>query len=444
MDLETTKLSGWGRLPVVEGREALSEELEGASAGATLTRGLGRSYGDASLPASPGDRVLCTRRADRVLAFDPATGRLRAEAGLSLWSIHNLFGPRGFVSPVLTGTSYVTLGGMVASDVHGKNHHVAGTFGAHVEALRMRVADGRVLEVGEGSEPELFLATQGGMGLTGHLLEVEVKLERVASPWLMGRTQRVRDLDEMVGTLAEESRRWPHAAAWVDSTTRGAGMGRGLLSLGRYAQAGEAPAQPPRFRENLAVPFELPGWVVAPWSIRIFNVLWQHLPRASHEHVVHPQAFFHPLDGVRHWNRLYGRRGFAQYQCVLPQEGDGRSVQRFFEVLTRMGGASPVSVLKNCGPEGRGVLSFPRPGITVALDLPFRRGHTQRLVDALNQVVIESGGRIYLTKDALTRPEHLRAMETTRLARFQEIRRKWDPDGRLRSALSVRLLGDAA
>jgi decaprenylphospho-beta-D-ribofuranose 2-oxidase len=437
------KLAGWGRLPVVDGIEDVPEELESASAGASLSRGLGRSYGDASLPASPSDRVLCTRRADRILAFDPSSGRLRAEAGLSLWDVHRTFGPLGFASPVLTGTSYVTLGGMLASDVHGKNHHVAGTFGAHVDAVRMRVADGRVLEVSEANEPELFLATQGGMGLTGHVLELELRLERVASPWLVAQTRRVRDLDELVETLDAESRRWPHAAAWVDCTSRGRNMGRGLLNLGRYAAAGEAPSEAPRFVENLEVPFDLPGWVVAPWSIRIFNALWVRLPRSSSDQLVRPQTFFHPLDGVRHWNRLYGKRGFAQYQCVLPIDGDGRSVQSFFEVLTRMGGASPVSVLKNCGPEGRGVLSFPMPGISVAIDLPFVRGHTQRVIDALNEVVIDAGGRIYLTKDALTRREHLRAMEP-RLARFQEIRRKWDPDGRLRSALSARLLDDPA
>ena len=207
--------------------------------------------------------------------------------------------------------------------------------------------------------------------------------------------------------------------------------------------AHEAPAAPPRLRERIAVPFDLPGWVVAP----VEHPHLQHRlpPPAPHDRRAAssiPQPFFHPLDFLRHWNRLYGRRGFAQYQCVLPFSSDGRSVQRFFEVLTRLGGASPVSVLKNCGPEGRGVLSFPMPGISVALDLPFRRGHTQALVDALNEVVIEAGGRIYLTKDALTRPEHLRAMEP-RLPRFQEIRRKWDPERRLRSALSVRLLGDS-
>lgn len=436
------QLSGWGRLPVVEGRERLAEDLVEASRGVALTRGLGRSYGDASLPA-PGDTVLCTRRADRVLCFDGQTGVLRAEAGLSLLEVNRLFPRRGFASPVQPGTQYVTLGGMAASDVHGKNHHVAGSFGEHVRALRMRVADGRLLEVTEENEPELFRATLGGMGLTGHILEVEVQLERIPSPWIWCETRRVRDLDELVTELRAASTRWPFTMSWADCTARGASMGRGLLTLGRYAEPDEAPAEPPTMRERIAVPFDLPGWVVAPWSIRIFNVLYYQL-RGSFplSRCVHPQPFFYPLDAVRHWNRLYGRRGFAQYQCVLPLDRDGAVYRRFFEVLTRLGGASPVVVIKDCGAEGRGLLSFPMPGITVALDLPFRR-HTQELVDALNAVVIEAGGRIYLTKDSLTRPEHLRAMEP-RLARFEQVRRKWDPNGTLRSVQSLRLLGDTA
>jgi FAD/FMN-containing dehydrogenase len=232
--------------------------------------------------------------------------------------------------------------------------------------------------------------------------------------------------------------------AWVDCTARGADMGRGILTVGRYAARDEAPSASPEMREGIAVPFDLPSWCVATWSIRVFNALYyQLMGRRTWRGVIHPQPFFYPLDAIHHWNRLYGRRGFAQYQCVLPLASDGRAYRRFFEVLTRHGGASPVSVIKDCGPEGRGMLSFPKPGISIALDLPMRGGRTQALVDALNQVVIEAGGRIYLTKDALTRPEHLRAMEP-RLEGFREVRRKWDPDGTLRSAQSVRLLGDAA
>src|SRR5262245_17089706 len=255
MSVPMKEISGWGRHPVVRGEEREAEDLEAASEGAALSRGLGRSYGDASLPAR--GLALGTRRADRILSFDPAQGILRAEAGLSLRDLNQVFPARGWASPVSPGTQYVTLGGMVASDVHGKNHHVAGTFGEHVRALRMRVGDGRVLEVDESSEPELFRATLGGMGLTGHILEVAVELERIPSFWISGRSERAHDLDELIGVLRAASARAPFAAAWVDTTARGASLGRGIVTSGRYAEAHEAPPDAPPLRERLAVPFAL-------------------------------------------------------------------------------------------------------------------------------------------------------------------------------------------
>lgn len=439
-----SELSGWGRFPVVDGTERVSENFEAATAGAALSRGLGRSYGDASLPSSGDDVVANSRRADRMLAFDPGTSVLRAEAGLSLRELNRIFLPRGFASPVSPGTQYVTLGGMVASDVHGGNHHVAGTFGEHVRSLRMRVADGRVLEVSERSEPELFRATLGGMGLTGHILEVEFGLERIPSAWIYQESRRVRDLDDLVETLLDASRKWPFTKSWFDSTKRGPTMGRGISIVGRWAEPSEAPPRPPVLHERISVPFAPPLSLVNGLTVALFNSLWFHKQSEKlRTEVVHPQAFFWPLDGVRHWNRLYGSRGFAQYQCVLPIENDTRVVRRFFGAMTRRGCPSPVSVVKDCGPEGRGMLSFPKPGISIALDVPLRGAKTQALVDALNEIVLESGGRIYLTKDSLTRADHFRAMEP-RLAGWNEVRRKWDPERRLRSALSVRLLGDEA
>jgi FAD/FMN-containing dehydrogenase len=430
---------------VVEGTERASENFEAATLGANLSRGLGRSYGDASLPVAPTDVLANSRRADRVLAFDPATGVLRAEAGLSLRELNRMILRRGFASPVSPGTQYVTLGGMVAADVHGGNHHVAGTFGQHVTSLRMRVADGRVLEVSERSEPELFRATLGGMGLTGHVLEVEFTLERIPSAWLYQETRRVRDLDDLVETLLASSRKWPFTKCWFDSTKRGPTMGRGVFFAARWAEPGEAPEQPPELRERISLPFELPIGLVNGLTVAVFNTLWFHKESESVKTgIVHPQAFFWPLDGVRNWNRLYGPRGFAQYQCVLPIERDTRVVRRFFAAMTRRGCASPVSVVKDCGPEGKGTISFPKPGISIAVDVPLRRGgKTQALVDALNEIVLEAGGRIYLAKDVLTRADHFRAMEP-RLAGWNEVRRKWDPERTLRSALSVRLLGDDA
>src|SRR5262245_46635891 len=221
------KLAGWGRVPVREAEEVLDEDLRAAVQGASLTRGLGRSYGDASLPYRAGARVAASRRADRLLAFDPASGVLRAEAGLSLARLHDLFLPLGFASPVAPGTEHVTLGGMVAADVHGKNHHRAGTFGAHVRALRLALADGRELEVSDGCEPELFLATQGGMGLTGHVLEVELALERVPSAWIWQELEPVRDLGELLEKLAAASQDWSHTVVHVDPLASGRALGRG-------------------------------------------------------------------------------------------------------------------------------------------------------------------------------------------------------------------------
>lgn len=438
------EISGWGRCPVIMGYERLSEDLEATSLDALLLRGLGRSYGDASLPPLEGQTVTNSTRADRLISFDSESGVLRAEAGFSLFDLHRLFMPRGWATPVSPGTQFVTLGGMVASDVHGKNHHVKGCFGEHVRALRMRVADGRILDVTEESEPELFRATIGGMGLTGHILEVEVQLESIPSPWIWGESEQVDNLDELVANLRNSSADWPFTMSWVDSTKRGQQMGRGIVLRGRWAEPHEAPPTPPSPRIGPSVPIDFPGWALSPQSVSIFNSLYFHKHgRKMKRGVIHPWTFNYPLDGIGSWNRIYGRRGFAQYQCVLPVDKDPSVVQRFFNMLTSSGSASFLTVVKDCGSEGKGMLSFPKPGISVALDLPMHGEETQAVTDALNEVVIEAGGRIYLTKDALTRPDHFRAMES-RFDAWNAVRKKWDPDGKIRSALSVRLLGDEA
>jgi FAD/FMN-containing dehydrogenase len=437
-----TLLSGWGRTPVVEATERLSEDLGDICRGAVLTRGLGRSYGDASLPCRAGATVAGSRLADRVLSFDRETGVLRAEAGFRLTALDALVRPLGWASPVCPGTGWVTLGGMVASDIHGKNHHVAGTFGEHVTGLQLLVADGRVLEIGPDSEGELFDATLGGMGLTGHILEVGVALRRIPSPWIHIEEDPVPDLDALLASLREASAAWPYTVAWVDALARGGSMGRGVVMKGRWAEAAEAPAHQPRVKRTVRMPFELPGWVLGRLGVKAFDEVFYHSHRLRPRRgIVDPVSFFYPLDACLEWNRIYGRRGLIQYQCVLPVDDDPSVVRRFFETLTRIGGASFLTVVKDCGPEGRGLLSFPRPGVSVALDVPMRGAATQALVDALNEIVIEAGGRIYLAKDALTLPEHYRAMDP-RIDAFNEVRRRWDPDATLRSALSVRLLGD--
>jgi decaprenylphospho-beta-D-ribofuranose 2-oxidase len=436
----TPTLSGWGRVPV-PGREVRSEDLEALTRDAVLCRGLGRSYGDSSLPP-PGEPVVAgTPLADRILSFDPATGVLRAEAGFSLYDLNRVFWPRGLCAPVAPGTQFITLGGMVAADVHGKNHHRDGCFGRHVLSLRMRVADGRLVECSSAQECDLFRATLGGMGLTGHILEVECRLMPIPSPWIWRESERIADIDRFIEALKEAGPRWPYTMGWIDCLSRGRGMGRGILSRGRWAERAEAPPRPPRPLIRPAIPFVLPGWVISRASVRAFNSVYYHRhPARVSRGIQHPESFLYPLDVIRHWNRLYGPRGFTQYQCVLPDSAGHGAARRFLELLTGRGGASMLCVIKDCGEEGAGLLSFPRPGISIALDIPIR-DQTQSLVDALNELVIAEGGRIYLAKDAFTRPEHFRAMEP-RLPEWSRIRSRWDPQGRLRSAQSVRILGD--
>jgi FAD/FMN-containing dehydrogenase len=440
-----SELYGWGRYPRVEGEEAHGEDLARASREPVLFRGLGRAYGDAALPARAGGRVFSTTRADRILAFDPGTGVLRAESGLSLAALDRLFLPRGFSPPVVPGTEFVTLGGLVACDVHGGNHHREGTFGRHVRELRLRVADGRVLDVSPAHEPELFDATLGGMGLTGQILEVEVQLARVPSPWLRTEKRAYPDIDALLVGLRDASARALHTKAWADTTARGRSLGRGVVITGEWAEPVGRAARPWRWRPPIPFPIELPaGGVMNSFTIGWLNTatnLLQRLGGASK--IVNTRTFFHPLDGIGEWNRAYGRRGFVQYQCVVPVDRDPSIVRRLFEILVRMRGASWVTVVKDFGAEGRGLLSFPCPGITLTLDLPMEGAPTQALVDRLNDEVAAAGGRIYLAKDALTRREHFVAMER-RLSHWNEVRRKWDPQGRLKSALSVRLLGDDA
>jgi FAD/FMN-containing dehydrogenase len=423
------------------GRELLSEDLAAVVAGVPLTRGLGRSYGDSALPPPGGATVAGSRLADRILAFEPATGRLRAESGLALHALVWSFLPRGWFPPVVPGTRFVTLGGMVAADVHGKNHHVEGTIGRHVEALRLQLASGETVECSRAERADLFRATLGGMGLTGHILEVEMRLVRVPSPWIVQEAFRVADIETFLAALRESAREWPFTMGWIDCLARGAALGRGVVMRGRWAEPGEAPRRPPAPLRRLAIPFLFPGFALNDLTVRLFNAVYLRLhPRRARRALVHPEKFFFPLDAVRDWNRIYGRRGFTQFQCVLPEAERPGAVRRFLELAVREGGSSFLCVLKDCGAEGDGTLSFPRPGVSVALDLPMRPGLTA-LVDRLAAATAAEGGRIYLAKDSLLGAERFRELEP-RLPAFEAIRRRYDPERRLRSAQSVRLMGD--
>lgn len=439
--LET--LHGWGRHPVVAAPTLRPTSLERHAAEAVLSRGLARSYGDAALPPPGSSRpVLVTPQADRILAFDESTGLLRAEAGLSLGELARIFLPRRWFSPVSTGTQYVTLGGMVAADVHGKNHHSYGTFGQAVRSLRMMVADGRIVTASPSENPDLFFATLGGMGLTGHVLEVEVELARIPSPWIYEESWQAPTLEALFDGLAESSN-WPMTAAWVDTSTKGTSFGRGLVIRGRWAEPDEAPAHPPGRRPSIEVPPIFPSGVMNPLTIQLLSNVWFHRHGAKKkQHVTHPANHFWQLDMATNWFRGYGRRGFTQYQCVLPR--DVKVHGEFVRLFQKLGGCSFINVYKDCGEVGPGLLSFPKYGTSIALDIPITTlDRMQRLVDGLNDFVVGHGGRIYLAKDAFTRPDHFAAMYP-RLAEFEAVRDRWDPERRLSSWQSVRLFGDSA
>jgi FAD/FMN-containing dehydrogenase len=275
---EQRLISGWGGV-AVRGRELFSEDLRRLTRDVALTRGLGRSYGDSSLPPPSRSLAANTTLADRILAFDAASLELRAEAGLTVLELNRLFVPRGFFVPVSPGTQFVTLGGMVAADVHGANHHVDGCFGSHVTSLLMRVADGRIVECGPDREAELFRATVGGMGLTGHILEVAFRMKRIPSSWLLVETERMRDVDAFMEGLKAAAREWPWTKGWIDCLKGGRQLGRGVLFRARWADPSEAPRAAPRAWPRPRVPLVPPFSLVTPLSVRAFNSLYYHLPR---------------------------------------------------------------------------------------------------------------------------------------------------------------------
>jgi FAD/FMN-containing dehydrogenase len=433
-------IAGWGGI-AVPGRVVRSEDLAGAAPPEVLARGFGRSYGDSALPAPGVRRVVGAELADRILALDRERGVLRAEAGLALRDLVWTLLPLGLFPPVVPGTQFVTLGGMVAADVHGKNHHVDGTIGRHVRELVVLAARGERVTCSRTEHADLFRATLGGMGLTGRILEVELALARIPSPWIVEESVRVPDLASFLAALDAAARDWPFTVGWIDCLARGRGLGRGVLFRGRWAAREEAPAAAPRPRARLAVPCALPGWALGRLPVRIFNALYfrRFAPRGRRR-VVHPETFFWPLDAVRHWNRIYGRRGFTQFQSVLPERERPGATARLLALAAERGGSSFLSVVKDCGAEGEGLLSFPRPGVSVALDLPIT-ARTRALVEELADLVVALGGRVYLAKDAFVRADQFAAMEP-RLAEFRRVRERWDPELRVRSAQSVRLLGD--
>lgn len=371
---------------------ALKEEQ-----GNTLAYGAGRSYGDSCLAAS--DHVLHMAALDRFLAADWSTGRLTAEAGVTLADILAVAIPRGWFLPVTPGTRFVTLGGAIANDVHGKNHHRRGTFGRHVRRFGLCRSDAGRLTCSPAQEPLLFAATIGGLGLTGVIEWAEIQLMPIRSSRLDVVTQRFGNLDEFFTLSAELDASHEFGVAWIDCVASGRQAGRGVYVAGDFAGDAGLAVEDGR---TLTVPVTPPFSLVNSVSLRLFNSLYWHRAPAVRRHSVSGYApFFYPLDGLLQWNRLYGRRGFQQYQAVLPMAVAHDGVQALLEAIARSGMGSFLAVLKRCGDlSSPGLLSFPRPGITLALDFPQCNALAADLFPRLDAIVREAGGRLYPAKDA--------------------------------------------
>ena len=359
-------------------------------------------------------------------------------------AIARVFLPRGWFLPVTPGTRFVTLGGAVAGDVHGKNHHVDGSFGRHVESFELLCPVGGRRVCSRLEHPELFAATLGGMGLTGLITRVRLRLRKVAGPWMQVRHRPAADLEQAFALLEEGRFQEPYSVAWIDCLAKGRHLGRSVMMVGEHAPGPEpAPSLPEA--PTLRMPFDLPGWVLNPLSLKAFNeVFYRRQAARTRPFLTSPGAFFYPLDSIGAWNRMYGRRGFIQYQCVLPEAGAFQGVQRLLERISAAGAASFLAVLKRLGAESEGMLSFPMPGATLALDLPFKGPETLGLVKALDEEVVRRGGRVNLGKDACLAPETFRAMYP-RFREWQIIKQTVDPEGAIQSDLYRRLrLGEEA
>jgi FAD/FMN-containing dehydrogenase len=440
--IETIEISGWGRYlrrpSTVTRPERVSDAVPPAS-GHVIVRGQGRSYNNAAM--SQDGLVMLSERLDRVVAFDEATGMLRAEAGTTLEKVLAEFTPRGWFPPVTPGTKFVSLGGCVAADVHGKNHHRDGTFGAHVSELEIVLADGSRICCSPEHEAELFWATVGGMGLTGIISEVSFRLRQIETAYLVVEHRRASNLDNLLGMLEDEKLDDAYSVAWIDCLAEGRSMGRGILMRGHHAKVGDLKGKvndplsvKPRRRFNLS--FDLPSWILNSLSGAIFNQFYYWSQGKSQApFITDYETFFYPLDAIDNWNRAYGSRGFVQYQCVFPPDTARRGLRTLLEQLAHGRRASFLGVLKRFGPEGKGLLSFPIEGYTLAIDLPVTGPELFTFLDRLDEIVLEHGGRVYLAKNARLKPQVFRAMYP-RYPEWERLKERFDPANRFSSDLS--------
>ena len=464
----TKPLSGWGRYPVeiceLERPERYADLRPSPGTNSNkdtlIARGQGRSYGDASL--NKNGRVILTERIDRMLALDVEQGILRAEAGVTLADILPAIVKHGWFLPVTPGTQFVSLGGCIAADVHGKNHHHDGSFGDHVLSIVLILADGSYKTCSVTENADIFWATVGGMGLTGIIAEVTLKLIPIETSKMMVRNHAANNLEHLFRLLQDPALDDQYSVAWIDCLASGEQLGRGIAMLGHHATSAEyanvgplasnpLPNPPPKGeganevlrtlnpRRGRSLPFDFPSWVLNPLSISLFNKLYYKKEAGKQKPFLSDyDSYFYPLDAIGHWNRMYGKRGFVQYQCVIPDATALAGMTALLKELSGSRRSSFLAVLKRFGAEGKGLLSFPLPGYTLALDLPLRDKGLFSLLDKLDNIVLQHGGRVYLAKDARISAESFNTMYP-RYPEWLKIKQAIDPANCFSSSMSRRL-----
>ncbi len=440
----TTQLSGWGanrhaECTLIE-PETEKQVAAGLDRSGGIARGLGRSYGDAAI--NSGGQVVRMTRLDRCLGFDEVSGRLSCEAGVSLAVIIQLFAPRGWFPMITPGTKFVTVGGCIANDVHGKGHHAQGSFSSCVESMVVLLASGEVLTASRHENAALFWGTFGGMGLLGIVLSATIRLRKIETTYFRQQAIQAADLAAMLRVFDEQDQAFPYSVATLDVLAKGPRLGRGVVVVGDHATQRELPEKlaasplrvsgPPR----LAVPFNLPGLTLNPISIRALNslILWVQARTSGFGHY---DGFVYPLDVLADWNRGYGRSGFTQYQFVIPIADGLRCMREILVAIFSAGELPLLNVLKRMGQESEGVLSFPREGYTLAIDFPIRT-RTAKLLKRLDAMVLAAGGRVYLGKDSYLDRATFRAMYPN-VDRWLELKSKYDPHSVFTSDLARRV-----
>jgi FAD/FMN-containing dehydrogenase len=404
--MPTTRILSWGRYPKIAHHhvhkpawnDQVSEILRTAAPGSLLPYGLGRSYGDSCLNA--GRELIDCRRLNRILAFDESSGMLRCESGVSLSDIIDVFLPKGWFLPVTPGTRFVTVGGAIANDVHGKNHHCAGTFGSHVQQIGLHRSNDGLVICNSELNSDMLHATIGGLGLTGVVAWADIQLKRVAGPWIDAESIPFQSLNAFLDLSRDSNDRFEYSVAWLDCFA-GKNL-RGIFFCGNHSadQGKEF-----HLKRGPKLPFALPAWTLNRYSVKAFNSTYYKIHAARKGASIVPyDSFFYPLDSIRQWNLLYGRQGFLQYQCVIP-ETNIAAFEELLDCIARSGMGSFLGVLKQFGSSPpAGMLSFPRPGLTVALDFAMRGERTLKLMQSLDEIVQQSGGALYPAKDARMSP----------------------------------------